>query len=62
VWPVGGVVLRVRSPAWPGKKISAATVGGQAVAATAIDGADETVSFDSAVSAAAMQSIVVTLG
>jgi hypothetical protein len=37
-------------------------VGGQAVATAAIDAAAETVSLDSAVSNAAMQRIVVTMG
>ena len=62
VWPAGGVVLRVRTPQWPRKKITMATVGGQAVAASAIDAAEETVTFAGAVSAVAMQSIVVTVG
>ena len=62
VWPVGGVVLRVRSPAWPQKKIVNATVGGEPVDTGTIDAAEETVSLVTTVSTTAMQSIVVTLG
>lgn len=61
-WPVGGVVLRIRSPAWPQKKIVSATVGGESVPADTIDAAEETVSLVTTVGTAAMQSIVVTVG
>ena len=53
------VTLRVRSPGWPAKKITRATVGGQPVEAAAIDAAEETVSLPGG---GALQSVVVAVG
>jgi hypothetical protein len=58
-WPVGGLVLRLRTPAFPAKKISSATVGGKAVAAHAINATDETIAFLHAT--AGLDSMQVTL-
>ena len=59
-WPTGGLVLRLRSPSFPGKKLAQATVGGKAVAAAAINATDETVRFQ-APEAGGLQSVAVTL-
>ena len=60
-WPTGGLVLRLRSPSFPGKKLAQATVGGKAVAAAAINATDETVRFAQAPEAGGLQSVAVTL-
>ena len=59
-WPSGGIKLRIRSPAFPHKKISTVTVGGKRWGD--FNATRETVEFREAVAElAAMQDIVVTL-
>ena len=62
VWPAEGVVLRVRSPAWPQKKTASATIGAKPADTGTIDVAEETVLLVATVITAAMQSIVVMVG
>jgi hypothetical protein len=59
-WPTGGIKLRIRSPAFPHKKISAVTVGGKRW--SAFNATAETVEFHEVVAElAAMQDIAVAL-
>ena len=60
-WPVGGVRLRLRSPAYPKRQIASATVGGQAWAPHLINATDETIVMPKAVAQASLQNIVVKL-
>ena len=58
-WPEGGVVLRLRSPAFPAKKISRVSVGGAAW--PAFNATAETVTIAAAPrSVAALQDVVAT--
>ena len=56
-WPTAGIKLRIRSPAFPAKTITSATVGGKPWAD--INATEETLSFGNAVPVAALQQIVV---
>ena len=59
-WPTGGIMLRIRSPAFPGKRINAVTVGGKRW--SAFNATAETIEFcEAAAEVVAMQDIVVTL-
>lgn len=44
-WPGGGLVLTIRSPAWPRKCITAAQVGGAKIPSSCINATEETLSF-----------------
>jgi len=56
-WPPGGIRLRLRSPAFPAKKLSSATVGGIALPSSGINATDETLAFAEPPPAGALQRI-----
>ena len=60
-WPAGGVRLRLRSPAYPKRKIASATVGGKAWAPRLIDATEEMIVMPKSVAQADLQTIVVKL-
>eukprot|EP01052_Picozoa_sp_SAG31_P021329 SAG31_NODE_1644_length_7652_cov_2.702502_4_plen_155_part_00 len=60
-WPVGGLRLRLRSPAYPERQILSATLGGKAWPSTLLNATEETVIMPKNVAAADLQSIVVKL-
>jgi hypothetical protein len=58
--PAGGIVLRIRAPGYPQQQIKSATAAGEPVAASQINGTEETVRFPMLV-LSDLEQIVVTV-